>query len=144
MAIGTRTKEIGGITYEVQQHPARRAMRLLPRLGKLVGPLVGAVKAASNAGGLGEIPADVLARLVGSLFDSISPDEFDALLAELFAFTAIVEPSGAKLPLWPLFDSRMQGRPEDVLRLAAFSIEVNFSGFFDALRAMPAPGKVDG
>ncbi len=40
MAIGTRTKEIGGITYEVQQHPARRAMRLLPRLGKLVGPLV--------------------------------------------------------------------------------------------------------
>lgn len=144
MAIGTRTKEIGGVVYEVQQHPARRAMRLLPRLGKLVGPLVGAVKAASNAGGLGEVPADVLARLVGSLFDSISPDDFEGLLGELFAFTTVVEPDGRKLNLWPVFDLRMQGRPEDVLRLAAFSIEVNFSGFFDALRAVPAPGKVDG
>lgn len=138
--IGTQSKVIGGTTFEVQQHPARRAMRLLPRLGKLIGPLAGTAKAAASAGGLGEIDPDVLARLVGSLFDALSPDEFDALLGELLSFTAIVEPDGRKMPLWPVFDSRMQGRPEDVLVLAAFSVQVNFGGFFDALRAVPAQG----
>jgi hypothetical protein len=135
MGLQVQSRDIGGVTYEVQQLPARRSMKLLARLGRLVAPLVSVAQGAAKAGGFQKLDSAVLAQSIGGLFDALPPDEVEPLLSELFASTCIIEPSGARQPLWPVFDLRMQGKAFDVLRLAAFAVEVNFSDFFDALRA---------
>lgn len=139
MAIATQSKEIGGTMFEVTQHPAKRAMRLLTRLGKLAGPLV-AMATGPAKGGLAGADAGGLARAIGGLFEALPPDEVDGFLAELFVSTRIIEPDGRLTNLWPVYDLRMQGRTLDALKLAAFVVEVNFSDFFDALRGLQPPG----
>lgn len=129
MSLHVKSKEIGGVVYEVQQLPARRALRLVARLGKVVAPLLGSV---SKGGSKALLDLDLGAALA-DVFEKVTPDEQDALLAELFASTTIVEPSGAKAPFWSVIDTRMQGKVLDVYLVAAFALEVNFADFFDAL-----------
>lgn len=138
MALQNQTREINGVTYEIQQLPARRAMKLLARLGKLVAPLVAVAQGAAKSGGVLKLDAGLLTSAVGGLFDALPPEDVEPLMAELFA-SAVILDGNARVPLWPVFDLRMQGRTFDVLKLAAFAVEVNFGDFFDALRAnMPA------
>lgn len=145
MAVGTRSTTIGGTTFTVQQHPARRAMRLLARLGKIAGPTLGALAGlASKPGSLGGAKIEALGGALGGLFDALTPDEADRLLEELLCFTS-VEERGRSAPLWPVFDVVLQGRPLDVLKLAKFSLEVNFGDFLDVLhdlsdKQLPASG----
>lgn len=132
MSLHVKSKEIGGVVYEVQQLPARRALRLVARLGKVLGVLIGSV----STGGRGVGDLDLGDALAG-VFDRVTPDEQDAILGELFASTTIVEPSGAKVPFWSVIDTRMQGKVFDVYKVAAFAMEVNFADFFAAPPAAP-------
>lgn len=138
MGLTTQDREIGGVVYRVQQHPARRALRLQARIGKVAGALLSSV-----SGGKGLAEVDV-GSLVERVFDTLSPDDFEKLAEDLFACTQIVEPSGALVPLWPVFDTRMQGRTMDVYKLGAFVLEVNFRDFFDALGRKPPPAAAPG
>lgn len=139
-----QSKEIGGTVFEVQQHPARRALRLVARVGRLGKALGGVLEGAMTGKGrrLADLDVGVVLEAIGAVFDVLTPDEQDAFFAELFACTAIVESSGQRVPLWPVFDARMQGRALDVYSLAFFVLEVNFRDFFDGLASVPVPAGV--
>lgn len=119
-----------GEVFTVSQLPAMRSVRLLTRLGKVLGP------AASELGRAlattkGETPqVEALAPALGALFSQLEPDTVEQLLRELFATTKV----GAT-DLMPVFDMKMAGQFNSIWKLAATALEVQFGNFFGDLIA---------
>lgn len=124
MAIETKSKEIDGVTYTVTQLPGMKALKMQPRLARVIAP---ALALASTDVGAG----------IASLFERLTPDELDAIARELL-FNATAD----EIPLFGTkgcFDSHFAGCSERVLTLLRFAIEeVNFAGFFAAFGGMLA------
>lgn len=129
MAIETKHKEIGGVTFGVTPLPGKRALLMQPRLARILAPAI--AQAGEDVG-----------KALDSLFSRLTPDEYLALTQELLYnatadSTPLFGPGGC-------FDSLFTGRSEMVPQLLQFAIsEVNFAGFFDkfgdALRRLAAP-----
>lgn len=138
MARQTQEKEIDGLRFAVQQLPAMRSMRLLHKLARAIGP--GLLKSLSGAGdvsaGVKVADMDVgdMADGIGMVFDRFSADDLEALIRELFESATVAE-GGNTLPLMPVFDNVMAGRPTTVLKAVRFALEVNYRDFFGALLA---------
>lgn len=132
-------RDIGGTTFEVHQLPARRSLRLIARLGKVLGPVLTRVAGILREGGkVGDLQVEKLAPVLGGLFEALPPAEAESLFEEILASTHVVK-GGRPVPLWPVVDIELQGRTLDLFKVAAFALEVNYADFFDALRAAAPP-----
>lgn len=139
MALGTQTKEIGGTVFQATQLPARRSLRLFARLGKVAAPVIAHLTAVGQAKGAKKnlLSMDVgsLVPVLQALFEALPPAEAESLFEEVLSSTAIIEAGKSPIPLWPVVDSRLQGRTLDLFKVAAFALEVNYGDFLDAFRA---------
>lgn len=148
MAIETVEREIDGVVYKCGQLPAMRAVKLLNRLGRVLGPTLAKLGAALPATG-GKLSDLDLSRLdfakvgdaVSLLFEKLDDETLEKLLRELLSGVSFEEPDGKIGPLFPdsrtlAFDQHFKGRILSVGRVAAFAFEVNFGGFSDALAAL--------
>lgn len=142
MGIESKTVSIDGRSFIFVQLPAFRAQRLLIRLLRVGGPALGSAVSAGMAaarGGLGAIDVGALAPVVASLFEKLTPEEYESLLRELLEG---VRMDGKEL--LPQFDIAMAGRPLLTFRLLAESITHNFRDFSDALAGFVSSGAAAG
>ncbi len=135
MARKTESKDIDGITFTVTQLPAMRSVVLLHKLTKAAGPAL--LRTIGNFKDLKTLlTSDVssLADTVQGLFDRFSADDTVALIRELFE-TATMSVGGKALPIMPVFDEQLAGKPEVILQAVGFALGVNYASFLGGLRA---------
>lgn len=114
---------IDGVTYQVRMLPARRAQRLLIRLGRIIGPGLGALQDLDE-----ELGTALFARAASALFLSADEEAVDGILMELAEVTL----ADGK-PLKPIYDIHFAGRIFSAGRWAAFALKAQYSDFSDAL-----------
>jgi hypothetical protein len=130
--IEPREKEIDGIKFTVRQLPAMKALRMLNRLTRTVGPAV----ASLGAGGLDMAS---LPEALAKLGEKLSDAELESITRELLADTTFQPVDGGPGgELMKVFDQTLAGRPETTLKLLAFALEANFANFFGDLQALAA------
>lgn len=123
----TQTKIIDGMEVSVSQLPARRAMKMFNRLGRVFGPALGKIM-ASSPDGLKTMNIGAMGDAVAMLFEKFTDSEQDFIMNELLA-TAVVD----NKPLMPIFDTMMRGKTLTVYKLLAFALEVNYGDFLGGL-----------
>jgi len=124
------TREIDGATYTVTQLDAWRAMRLMARIGNIVGPAL--AKAAEAGDDAEDMPLDKVAEVISALTAKLTPDELEGITKEMLHNVLKDDRniSGKN------FGLEMAGQMTTVFKLLAFAFEVNYGDFFDAARAM--------
>lgn len=146
MSLKTQSKEIGGDTFTVSQLPMFRALRLLNRIGRAVGPALGHVASAYDASKGDGAPVDgvrvgeAVGRALSALFGSLSDDELEAITRAMLE-TAMIESNGKTTPLLKSIDLVMQGRILDLFKLLAFAFEVNYGDFFEVVPQLIAAAR---
>lgn len=141
----SRDFEVAGRRFLVGQLPAMRALKLLNRLGRVVGPSLAAAVGAMK-GSLAETDVSALGEAAKQLFDRLAPEETEGLLRELFATVEVFSEDGTKKgPVMPQFDLVFQGEMLGVFALARVALEVNYGDFFGVLldrarELLPAAG----
>lgn len=128
--IENREKEIDGFKFTVPQLPAMRSLRMLRRLSSAFGPAV----AQAFGSATGEVDFKGLASALEMLFMKLTEDELEQITKELLA-QALVDGR----PLLREMDLTLAGKPGTLLKLLAFSVEVNYGSFFAGLRERLAP-----
>lgn len=151
MAIETVSKEIDGVTYRATQIPAMKAVKLLNRIGRVLGPtlakLGGAVGAAFAPGRkLTEVDVSAIdfskfGEAVELLFEGLDDETTERILRDLLAGVSFEKPDGSVGALFPdsrtvAFDQHFTGRVLSVGKVALFAFETSFGGFSDALAAL--------
>lgn len=159
MAIETVEREISGTRYLCTKIPAMRAVKLQNKLGRVLG--VGSARIAAavvsafmGPGGqiskdvdLSRIDFDKVAEAIGEVFSNLDDRMTEELLREILAATSYVDDKGNPRPLFPatsnttVFDEHFTGRVVDVWKVAAFSVGVNFGGFFDVFSDLAKRGR---
>jgi hypothetical protein len=135
MARRAETQTIDGVQFTVQQLPAMRSMKLMHKLAKALGPAM--LKAVGSGGSLKELNLGNAGDAAQMLFEKFSADDFEALIRELLE-TALVTRGGSQIPLMPVFDDEMCGKPDTVLKLLRFALSVNYQSFWKGLSASVA------
>jgi hypothetical protein len=158
MGIRSETKEIRGTTFIVTQLTATRSLKLLNKVGKVLGPSLAHLGRAVEGGDLRSANVDFgeIGSAAGALFERLSDDAlFDAITRELLSGVTVQGKDGMT-PLFPgastaTFDAVFADHPSDAYRLMLFALEVNYQDFFGAIAALkdravalmaarPAPG----
>ncbi len=151
MAVVSKTETIDGHTFEVTQLTAKRAVKLVLRLGKMAGPsLMSVLQAALQGSGaavkqgrpsvagvmtaLQGLDVNSLGPALESFFDRVSEQDLDYLQSELLV-TATMD--GA--PLWPQYDVALQGQLGTIFKLLWFALRVQFENFSAGRPASPRP-----
>lgn len=109
---------IGGNTYVIHTLKPRVALRLDKTIMELVMSAVGGL--GGNAGDWGKLDAGVLFDGISRALRSLTPDQFIALLTELFSCVQVARPGRAPEQIdEATFDSALEGVPlVDLYRLA--------------------------
>lgn len=147
MSRETKTEFIDGLEITVMQLPAKRALKLMHRLAKVLGPA--ALKAVGGDGlslkNLATAKLGNLSEAASMIFDKFSESDLDQLLQDLFE-TARLGVNGKQLPMLTVMDDQLAGKPGALLSMIKFALEVNFgpflSGFLASLAAQ-APLRVE-
>lgn len=132
----TRSKEIDGFTFTVQQLPARRGAKLEIKLTRILGP--GVLRSLSgvklSASKLADVDLNLsdLANGLEDVFTKFSENDFDSLINELFE-TSTISQNGKTVQLLPVVDEWLAGHPETLFKAVKFALEVNFGNFISAL-----------
>jgi hypothetical protein len=127
-----KSRTIDGHTYEVQELPARLALRTLNRLSRHTLPALARAFGAAKSESLDDIDTGELGAALETLFEHLTDDELDGLTETLLKDVSLVDGK----PLWAQMDVHFQGRMLALLKLLGFAIEVNFADFFGALRGL--------
>ena len=136
MSQATQVREIDGLSVSITQMPPMKALRVANRVRRAIGPALG--KLLGGSGTLGNMDVAALGDALEAL--NLPDDELEALVKDMLAQTFV---DGKEL--MPQFALLMQGKLATVLKMVAFSFEVNFGSFFDAARAfVPVRGVVQG
>src|SRR5258708_2424843 len=122
-------RDIDGFKFTVQQLTAMKSLRMLNRLGRIVGPALGKAGGAAQ-GGFENLNVKDLGDAVGTLFERLSDDELESITRELLSGATVTMSNGQNGLLMPQFDLVLQGRPETILKLLKFALEVNYQNFF--------------
>ena len=148
MAIETKEKTIGDHAYQVTQLPASKARKLLTRLFKVAGPSVGKAleglgktlkqTVASKKEGEGltinlrDLDLSKLSDAVTLLAQNVFEEDFEYVVAALLEGERVRVQIDGKWPVLTLESSDMlfAGKLDQMFRLIAFALEVNFAGFF--------------
>lgn len=137
MARESASKTIDGKEYEFTQYGAKQGLKLLLRLGKIVGKPVALGWAAigdkkEGAGFLErDIKGDILAQAVEALMSNASQDEVLDLCEEFAARGVLCD--GMKID----FNLHYQRNYGLMFRVVQAALEVQYGNFFDALSDLP-------
>jgi len=129
--------EIDGATYHVVPLPPRRALKLGNRVARAGGPGLISLLSAGGVQSVDDIDAAALGMAVRSLFRELTPDDQDAIMAELFS-TVQVRQNERLTPVMPIFDLHFVGRLPAAVELMWEALKVNYSSFGFALAAIGA------
>ena len=133
--VKTEPVTIDGIEFRITQFAAMKALPLLTRLGKALGPALAAFKdldLTTNVADAG--PA------IGNALGALDPDEAAGLAADLLASTTAIL-DGQRIELTPTgIDIAFSGRLPLMLKVLGQVVRVNFSDFFGgSVPGQPAP-----
>lgn len=123
----TEEQEIDGLKVTTTQFPAMYAFRLLARLARSVGPVMGAFQGASPDTDLAD-----LAPQLSSALSVLDPDEVDKLVLEVLKCTSVWSPDGSRkveLSDRAKIDEVFSGRIMTMFKVLGFCLKVNFSDF---------------
>jgi hypothetical protein len=116
---------LDGKTFTVQQLPARAALKLMRRLGKVFAPAL-----ATFGGKSGEIDPKSFGNALEKVFDELSDDDLDHFTQQLLAGCLVDD----KAPVLPQIDLLFQGRTFDLVKLLVHAVRANYQDFLGALR----------
>lgn len=135
----TQAREIDGLSFSVSQLPPMKALRMLNRLRRCIGPALGKALGGMSAKSLKDVDVTALADAIEAL--NLPDQELEDITKELL-YAAFVTHEGVTGALLSggQFNAVMSGRVGTILKLIAFAVEVNYGSFFVALRAL-APAR---
>ena len=140
----TKSMTIDGYEVRCTQHPARRATRLLAKIGRVVGP---AITNAQAAGVSMESNIAALGPALSALFAELDDQAADTLLCEILSNSSITMPNDSgqmvsfDLSKPEMIDLAFSGKLGTMMSCAKFALEVNFGSFFAAAARIVAQGK---
>lgn len=129
----TQEREIDGMSFAVTQLPGMRGLKLLARLGRVLGPAVAKALAGASNGLKGEVDFEVMGEAVGTLFERLTEKELEEVTRELLQAATV-----DNRPLLQGFDVTMQGKTLTILKVLLFAFEVNYGSFLDVLKDLGA------
>lgn len=138
MAIRSQQVTVGGREFSLSQLPAKRGLRLFNRLCRVLVPPAARALAGTGAKSLKALlSADLrgVADGVVLLFEKLTEDEQESILAELFEGARIKLETGKWAPLAEVYDDAFAGRIDEVYLLAVEALKLNFASFSHALNA---------
>lgn len=130
----TRTRDIDGMTFQVQQLGGWAAQRLSIRLARIIAPSLARVAGAAGAG-LKSLDLSQLGSAADMLSDKLPPEEYVEIF-QLMLDGALISEGGGMIPLLKVFDLKLAGQPLTGFKLFKFCLEVNFESFSSALSAL--------
>ena len=151
----TRDLKVGGNTYPCTTTMLQpmRAMRLAPKLGKIIAPMLSRLRGVGSLKGLLSAERDVadLGPPLEAMFSQLDDATIDKLVPELLADTSVIVPDdkgnlcsiGLSNPA--MIDIAFSGEDGLALMLAVmkFAAEVNFGRYFfanaPATKGTPTP-----
>ena len=131
--IEPKTKEIGGVKVTVQAWPARKAFKYQVMYGKIFKSSLkelGAAlqKAKDNSKSTDtkvEIDLSELGAAFGNLFETLTEEKTEEVLVKCLSGVII-----DNVPVtMEIFDTLYQGKIDDVYKVLAFVLEVNYGSF---------------
>lgn len=135
---------IGETQYRVTTLGAKAGQKMLHRLFRIIGPsLADLVRGSQTDGKTGapNLSLDNIANGVKTFATLLTESDWDAIVESCVGSTQVcLDPSNdAWVPLKKDFELRFAGKHDELIRLVAFYLQVNFAGFFDAsmLTALP-------
>jgi hypothetical protein len=138
MAKELAEKLIDGEKYEFMQFGAKKSIKLLTRLLKVVGePLSLAVGAANGGGSLFEkqLNPDMLGKAVACLVEHLEEDEVLDLIEEFTGKDNVLY-KGMKIN----FDSHYEGKLPHLFKVLTAALEVQYGNFFGEFIGAKGPG----
>ena len=139
MALKTVSRVIGDFDVDTTHLPARRAIKLAGKLGRVIAPALSKTRGLSMQSDLAD-----LAPVLTAFFSGLEDKEYDALLLESLASTVITygEPKRRiELSSLTRIDEVFGDDMSALVKVFAFVIEVNFkdfmSGVLSGLSAAP-------
>ncbi|KKN75988.1 hypothetical protein LCGC14_0375450 [marine sediment metagenome] len=136
MGIETKETVIGNHTFKVSQLPASKARKLLVRLFKVAGPSLGKVleslKGKNGKTGLNDLNLGKISEGLALLANNVFEDDFEYVVNALLEGERIIYHVDGKWPVLSLetSDILFAGKLDQMFKLIAFALEVNFSSFF--------------
>jgi hypothetical protein len=146
MAKRSETREIGGHDVTVNQFDPTTALKLAPRVGKVLVPILPYLKGFDLKAGV-----ESMSPALFTFFEQMQA-QGDDLIPELLKGTSIVLPaedetgkSTGEMRIYDLgqpgmFNIAFMGRLDLMMRVALFAAEVNFFRYFFARAPKPTPG----
>ncbi len=137
----TEKKVIEGITFEVNQLGAREGRRVLLKLGKVLGPVMGSLFELQDG-----IKLDVVLYAVGQIVERISDGDLDDLCETMGKHTEFMPAGSTKTINLSMAqqDLLFAGKYHVLFQWLAFAIKVNYEDFISALGMLvPQKGLVD-
>ena len=116
------TIEINGSRFETTQFSATKSLKMLHRLGKILGPSLSQLAGMNQ----GDIQADRIGAALGSLFSNCSENEFESTVKELLTTTT---KDGRQIN----FDLDFAGDMGSLFKLLGFVLKVQYGNFLNAI-----------
>lgn len=126
---------LDGKSFLVQQLPARAALKLMRRLGKVFAPAL-ALLASNGKVSLANTDISSLGTSLEKVFEELTDEDLDHFTERLLAGCLV----DGKYPVLSQIDVLFQGETLDLIKLLIHAVKVNYASFFNALRdEKPAP-----
>lgn len=139
--IASFERSFGDITVRVVQLPAMKALRLYPRLAKVLGS---ALRELKLDGKLGDISVEIAGKMLESFGANVSPDELENLVQTLLGEASVTYPveEGARRAgeFSKVASLAFAGQTMTLMRVVLFALEVNFADFWRSLPALQGRG----
>lgn len=137
-AIETRENTIDEHTVRCTPHKGRPGARLLARLFKYLGPALTKMRGINVdlSQGIQNVEIAELAPAIAGLFEALTPEDFDSLACEIMSRCSVIMPDADgtlknfDLSKPAMIDDAFAGDLLLMFKVMAWSLEVNFAGFF--------------
>jgi len=135
--IETKNKDIRGNNFAVTQLAFKKSREVFARLTKIFGAALGSLAGGAMSGAKGGAGLESsVGAAIEALCSQVSEQDLE-YLCDTFADTTTVKLAGGTRSALTadLQEVVFGGRLEDCFAWLAFCLEVNYSGFFDVLKA---------
>jgi hypothetical protein len=132
----TKETRIDDYQVRVTPHAARAAVKLLAKIGRVIGPGLAKLKTDGDVSSVKDMELDDLGPAIAALFTALDDASIDILLADIFKHTSITKPDiKGELRMYDL--SRVTEVDDAfgcdhllMLKVVKYALEVNFGSFF--------------
>lgn len=132
-------RKIGKETYRVDPLPAKRALVLFARLGKVVGPgLEGLVRAIGQRGESDAASNAAAVSALSRILETVDPETFADFVEEIAEIAEVKQGSSY---VGVSFEGHFSGRLNEALPVIAFVLREQFGDFFTGLLASGRAGQ---